>query len=99
GLRACPCLPTRRSSDLVQNHGFASIGNLSESVGAQRFGTRHRVRTGTGRLDGDEIPVDLAANAASLGADVLRAATADQLRDNLRDRKSTRLNSSHVKSS
>src|SRR5690606_21901850 len=47
---------------LVQNHGFASIGNLSESVGAQRFGTRHRVRTGTGRLDGDEIPVDLAAN-------------------------------------
>ena len=67
---------------LVQNHGFASIGNLSESVGAERFGTRHRVRTATG-LDGDPLPVDLAANAASLGAGVLRAATAGELRDAL----------------
>ena len=29
---------------LVQNHGFASIGALSESVGSQRFGTRYRYR-------------------------------------------------------
>ncbi|MFD0689691.1 3D-(3,5/4)-trihydroxycyclohexane-1,2-dione acylhydrolase (decyclizing) [Actinomadura fibrosa] len=68
---------------LVQNHGYASIGNLSESVGAERFGTRHRVRTPTG-LDGDPIPVDLAANAASLGADVIRAADADGFRKALR---------------
>jgi 3D-(3,5/4)-trihydroxycyclohexane-1,2-dione acylhydrolase (decyclizing) len=68
---------------LVQNHGFASIGNLSESVGARRFGTRYRARTATG-LDGDPLPVDLAANAASLGADVLRAADAGELRDALR---------------
>ena len=54
---------------LVQNHGFASIGALSESLGSQRFGTRYRYRTETG-LDGDVLPVDLAANAASLGADV-----------------------------
>ena len=27
---------------LVQNHGFASIGALSESLGSQRFGTRYR---------------------------------------------------------
>jgi 3D-(3,5/4)-trihydroxycyclohexane-1,2-dione acylhydrolase (decyclizing) len=60
---------------LVQNHGFASIGRLSESVGSQRFGTGYRYRTRTG-LDGDLLPVDLAANAASLGAQVLRAATA-----------------------
>ncbi|MFD0686223.1 3D-(3,5/4)-trihydroxycyclohexane-1,2-dione acylhydrolase (decyclizing) [Actinomadura fibrosa] len=53
---------------LVQNHGFASIGNLSESVGAQRFGAAFR------------MPGDLAANAASLGADVLRAATAEEFR-------------------
>jgi 3D-(3,5/4)-trihydroxycyclohexane-1,2-dione acylhydrolase (decyclizing) len=64
---------------LVQNHGFASIGGLSESVGAQRFGTRYRARTGTG-LDGDVLPVDLAANAASLGARVDRAATIADLR-------------------
>lgn len=67
---------------LVQNHGFASIGALSESVGAQRFGTRYRYRTPTG-LDGDVLPVDLAANAASLGADVLTARTAGELREAL----------------
>ena len=55
---------------LVQNHGFASIGALSESLGSQRFGTRYRYRTASG-LDGDVLPVDLAANAASLGARVL----------------------------
>jgi 3D-(3,5/4)-trihydroxycyclohexane-1,2-dione acylhydrolase (decyclizing) len=69
---------------LVQNHGFASIGNLSESVGAQRFATRHRFRTGSGGLDGEFLPVDLAANAASLGADVLRAGTVEEFRAALR---------------
>ena len=29
---------------LVQNHGFASIGALSESLGSQRFGTSYRYR-------------------------------------------------------
>jgi 3D-(3,5/4)-trihydroxycyclohexane-1,2-dione acylhydrolase (decyclizing) len=65
---------------LVQNHGFASIGRLSESLGAQRFGTAYRYRSASGRLDGDVLPVDLAANAASLGAHVLRARTVDELR-------------------
>jgi 3D-(3,5/4)-trihydroxycyclohexane-1,2-dione acylhydrolase (decyclizing) len=61
---------------LVQNQGFASIGALSESVGSQRFGTRYRYRDpATGLLDGGVLPVDLAANAASLGADVLRTRT------------------------
>jgi 3D-(3,5/4)-trihydroxycyclohexane-1,2-dione acylhydrolase (decyclizing) len=69
---------------LVQNHGFASIGNLSESVGAERFGTRYRYRTASGGLDGELLPVDLAANAASLGADVLRAGTVEEFRAALR---------------
>jgi 3D-(3,5/4)-trihydroxycyclohexane-1,2-dione acylhydrolase (decyclizing) len=64
---------------LVQNHGFASIGALSESLGSQRFGTQYRYRTPTG-LDGDRLPVDLAANAASLGADVIRAEGIDDFR-------------------
>jgi 3D-(3,5/4)-trihydroxycyclohexane-1,2-dione acylhydrolase (decyclizing) len=56
---------------LVQNHGFASIGALSETVGAPRFGTWYRYRNpATGRLDGDVLPVDLAANARSLGVRV-----------------------------
>ncbi len=58
---------------LLQNHGFASIGALSESRGSQRFGTSYRMRSGPGgRLDGAEVPFDLAANAASWGAEVLR---------------------------
>jgi 3D-(3,5/4)-trihydroxycyclohexane-1,2-dione acylhydrolase (decyclizing) len=71
---------------LVQNHGFASIGALSESLGSQRFGTRYRYRNPeTGALDGDVLPVDLAANAASLGARVLRATTVAELEAALRD--------------
>ncbi|MBA3266136.1 MAG: 3D-(3,5/4)-trihydroxycyclohexane-1,2-dione acylhydrolase (decyclizing), partial [Nocardioidaceae bacterium] len=62
---------------IVQNHGFASIGALSESLGSQRFGTSYRYRTHSG-LDGDTLPVDLAANAASLGVDVIRAQSLDE---------------------
>jgi 3D-(3,5/4)-trihydroxycyclohexane-1,2-dione acylhydrolase (decyclizing) len=66
---------------LVQNHGFASIGALSESMGSQRFGTSYRYRNpSTGLLDGDVLPVDLAANAGSLGARVLRAKTVEEFR-------------------
>ncbi|MGV9801285.1 3D-(3,5/4)-trihydroxycyclohexane-1,2-dione acylhydrolase (decyclizing) [Mycobacterium sp. NPDC003449] len=66
---------------LVQNHGFASIGGLSESVGSQRFGTAYRYRGADGRLDGDPLPVDLAANAASFGADVIKVSTAAEFAD------------------
>jgi len=70
---------------VVQNHGFASIGALSETVGSQRFGTRYRYRDpATGALDGDLLPVDLAANAASLGAEVRSATTIDELEEALR---------------
>jgi 3D-(3,5/4)-trihydroxycyclohexane-1,2-dione acylhydrolase (decyclizing) len=69
---------------LVCNHGFASIGSLSEVLGSQRFGTSYRYRDpATGLLDGDILPVDLAANAASLGADVLRTATVAEFRAGL----------------
>jgi 3D-(3,5/4)-trihydroxycyclohexane-1,2-dione acylhydrolase (decyclizing) len=64
----------------VDNHGFASIGALSESVGAQRFGTSYRYRGADGRLDGGFLPVDLAANAASLGVYVLRTRTIEEFR-------------------
>jgi len=70
---------------LVQNHGFASIGALSESLGSQRFGTRYRYRDeGTHCLDGEVLPVDLAANAESLGVRVLRTTTITELRAALR---------------
>jgi 3D-(3,5/4)-trihydroxycyclohexane-1,2-dione acylhydrolase (decyclizing) len=75
---------------LVQNHGYASIGALSRSVGGGGYGTHYRVAE-NGRLpvdDGrtyDAVPVDLAANAESLGARVLRAATIEELRAALRE--------------
>ena len=70
---------------LVQNHGFASIGALSESLGSQRFGTSYQYRSEVShRMDGGRLPVDLAAAAAALGADVLKATTRDELRDALR---------------
>ena len=68
---------------VVQNHGFASIGSLSESIGSRRFGTSYRYRGASGRLDGDYLPVDLAANAESLGVDVLRAGTVEEFRSAL----------------
>jgi 3D-(3,5/4)-trihydroxycyclohexane-1,2-dione acylhydrolase (decyclizing) len=73
---------------LVQNHGFASIGELSESLGSQRFGTRYRYRDpGSGRLDGHVLPVDLATNAESLGVRVLRADGVADLRAKLAEAK------------
>lgn len=67
---------------LLQNHGFASIGALSESRGSQRFGTRYKVRSDSGRLDGEDVPFDLAANAASWGADVLRCNGIAEFKEN-----------------
>ncbi|MBY8885866.1 3D-(3,5/4)-trihydroxycyclohexane-1,2-dione acylhydrolase (decyclizing) [Streptomyces sp. PTM05] len=64
---------------LLQNHGYASIGGLSEQTGGERFGTAYRFRATDGTYTGDPLPVDLAANAASLGMDVLRATTVREL--------------------
>ncbi|MGP3922948.1 3D-(3,5/4)-trihydroxycyclohexane-1,2-dione acylhydrolase (decyclizing) [Streptomyces sp. 8N616] len=68
---------------LVQNHGYASIGGLSEATGGERFGTAYRFRADDGTYTGDPLPVDLAANAASLGMAVLRAKTVRELREAL----------------
>ena len=69
---------------LLDNRGFASIGGLSEAVGSGGFGTKYRYRNAaTGDLDGDALPVDLAANAESLGARVWRAETLESVRDAL----------------
>ncbi|MGW0368934.1 3D-(3,5/4)-trihydroxycyclohexane-1,2-dione acylhydrolase (decyclizing) [Streptomyces coeruleorubidus] len=68
---------------LIQNHGYASIGGLSEETGGERFGTAYRFRAADGTFTGAPLPVDLAANAASLGMDVLRAKTVRELREAL----------------
>jgi 3D-(3,5/4)-trihydroxycyclohexane-1,2-dione acylhydrolase (decyclizing) len=68
---------------LVQNHGYASIGSLSEASGDGRFGTRFRYGADGG--EGEALPVDLAANAASLGARVLTPRTVGELADALKE--------------
>ncbi len=69
---------------LLDNHGFASIGGLSKSVGSDGFGTKYRYRTASGHLDGEVLPIDYAANAESLGARVFRANSRDALADAVR---------------
>jgi 3D-(3,5/4)-trihydroxycyclohexane-1,2-dione acylhydrolase (decyclizing) len=69
---------------LVDNHGYASIGSLSRSLGSAGFGTHYRSRDGRQLLDdgsvAEPLPIDLAANAESLGARLIRTRTIDELR-------------------
>ena len=74
---------------LIDNHGFASIGGLSRSLGTDGFGTQFREsKPGVRGLDSEDdpapyLPVDLAANAESLGAHVIRARGISGFRDAL----------------
>lgn len=87
-LATAVALRTRIVLVLVQNHGYASIGALSRSVGGAGFGTHHRA--GADLLDAadgtalaapsEPLPIDLAANVASLGIPVTRTETLDELR-------------------
>jgi 3D-(3,5/4)-trihydroxycyclohexane-1,2-dione acylhydrolase (decyclizing) len=67
---------------LLDNHGFSSIGGLSQSCGNDGMGTQYRYRRG-GKYDGEFLPVDFAANAASLGAWTVRARTTAELKEAL----------------
>jgi 3D-(3,5/4)-trihydroxycyclohexane-1,2-dione acylhydrolase (decyclizing) len=77
---------------LVDNGGFASIGALSDVVGSGGFGTHYRYREngslGTNtEAPGEPLPVDLAANAESLGAHVIRTSTIPELKVALEEAK------------
>ena len=73
---------------LVNNHGFASIGGLSEALGSEGFGTGYRCRSKESQqLDGEYLPVDFVANARSLGAHAIKANTLDEFRDALKESK------------
>jgi 3D-(3,5/4)-trihydroxycyclohexane-1,2-dione acylhydrolase (decyclizing) len=64
---------------VVNNHGFGSIGGLSESVGSGGFGTRFVKRDEqSGQLAGEVLNIDYAANASSLGANVISAKSIDE---------------------
>ena len=72
---------------LLDNHGYKSIGALSRSLGQDGFGTRYAYPSngvlpgdaegaeGTAGAEVQALPVDLAANARSLGAHVIECRT------------------------
>jgi 3D-(3,5/4)-trihydroxycyclohexane-1,2-dione acylhydrolase (decyclizing) len=79
---------------LVDNHGYASIGALSRSIGDAGFGTHYRrSENGAPVLDApggdgpadelEPLPIDLGASAEALGARLLRARGVDELREAL----------------
>jgi 3D-(3,5/4)-trihydroxycyclohexane-1,2-dione acylhydrolase (decyclizing) len=75
---------------LADNHGFASIGGLSESIGSSGFGTRYRERsTASGQLDGKNLVVDYVANARSLGARAAKANNLAELKEGLAQAKTS----------
>lgn len=66
---------------LVDNFGYKSIGALSRSLGQSGFGTRYTfpdqdaMTTDDIGLEAKHLPIDLAKNAESLGAHVIRCKT------------------------
>jgi 3D-(3,5/4)-trihydroxycyclohexane-1,2-dione acylhydrolase (decyclizing) len=71
---------------LLNNHGFGSIGALSESVGSEGFGTNYRFREKeSGRLEGDTLPMDFVMNAKSYGVGVQQAGSYEELDKALRN--------------
>jgi len=70
---------------LMDNQGFKSIGGLSRSLGQGGFGTRYvypkngELVTDQSGMDVESLPIDLAQNAASLGAHVIRCNSVDDV--------------------
>ena len=80
---------------LIDNNGYKSIGSLSRSLGSEGFGTRFLYRNqNSDKIDGDEVqsgeylPVDLATNAKSLGAEVIECYDTNSLTTALKKAKS-----------
>lgn len=69
---------------LVDNHGFSSIGGLSQSCGNEGMGTEYRYRSGD-TYKGEALQVDFVANAASLGAWAKRVSNGEEFKAALRE--------------
>ena len=70
---------------LLDNHGYRCIRNLSGACGADNPFNDFRARdAASGTFTGEVLPIDFAANAASLGATVFRAESPGELETALR---------------
>jgi 3D-(3,5/4)-trihydroxycyclohexane-1,2-dione acylhydrolase (decyclizing) len=77
---------------LVDNHGYASIGSLSQALGSGAFGTQLRFRSlESQQTDGDFVPVDFVGNARSLGAHAVKANNLADLKHALQQAKESDL--------
>ncbi len=66
---------------LLDNHGYQCIHNLQREHGSAGFGNEFRYRdAASGALNGEYVPIDFAAFAQSLGAEVFKAATLAELK-------------------
>jgi 3D-(3,5/4)-trihydroxycyclohexane-1,2-dione acylhydrolase (decyclizing) len=73
---------------LLNNNGYSSIGGLSASLGSEGFGTHYKYRNEeTNQLDGELLPTDFAANAASMGAYVIKTSNVSELNAALKEAK------------
>lgn len=65
---------------LFDNNGWQCIDNLQTGQGIPRFGCQLRFRNpNTGRLDGENLPIDFAMNAKSYGAESYKVTTEAEL--------------------
>jgi 3D-(3,5/4)-trihydroxycyclohexane-1,2-dione acylhydrolase (decyclizing) len=60
---------------VIDNHGYSSVGRVSEQVGSEGFGCHFRARGDSGWYDGDGLDVDFAAICRGLGAVTVTAET------------------------
>lgn len=74
---------------VLDNHGFGSIGGLSEACGSGGFGTEYRHRR-DGQLSGEIAPVDFVENAESLGASAVCVHTIDDLKKTLAESRASK---------
>jgi 3D-(3,5/4)-trihydroxycyclohexane-1,2-dione acylhydrolase (decyclizing) len=84
---------------VVDNSGFQCIRGLQMACGSPSFGNELRYRDpATNRLEGDLVPIDFAANGASLGAVAYSATTPAELADALEQaRRESRSTVIHVR--
>jgi 3D-(3,5/4)-trihydroxycyclohexane-1,2-dione acylhydrolase (decyclizing) len=64
---------------VLDNHGFSSIGGLSQSIGSGGFGTDYRHRTASGHLEGETLPVDFVDLCRGFGACAVRVHSREEL--------------------
>ena len=65
---------------VIDNHGFSSVGRVSEQVGCEGYGCHYRFRASDGRYSGELQHHEITKICEGLGADVIGVASLDDFR-------------------